>query len=77
MARIINITKTASYGNRYNDPVDVRCIYESARLPDMSPCVVLKTYNPHSKKGQVSQTLHITKDVAKQLIEIFKTEFQL
>lgn len=77
MANIRNITKSTSYPSRNGNVVDVNCIYEKGYLPDGTPCVVLKTYNPNSKNAGISQTLHITKDTALQLISIFMKELHL
>ncbi len=76
MANIINISKSTSNSFRTSNVVDVNCIYETGSLPDGTPCVVIKTYNPNSKKGGISQTLHITKEVATELIDIFNKELQ-
>ena len=39
--------------------------------------VVIKTYNPKSVKGGVSQTIHFTKESATQLIAILQKELNL
>lgn len=76
MSKIIEIKKQYSSSSR-GCTVDVNCIYETGRLPDGEPCVVLKTYNPSSKNKGVSQQLHINKEIAIQLIEIFKKELNI
>ena len=77
MSNILEISKSSSYSSRNSNVVDVNCIYEKGCLPDGTPCVVLKTYNPNSQKAGISQTLHITKETALQLIEIFNQELHL
>lgn len=76
MSNIIDIKKQYSSSSR-NCEVNVNCLYETGKLPNGEPCVVLKTYNPDSKKKRISQTLHINKKIAKQLIEIFKQELNI
>lgn len=77
MANIIKITKENSYGRRKNSIVDVKCIYEFGQLQDGRSCVILKTYNPNSQKKGISQTLHITRETAQELIGIFKQELNI
>ena len=77
MANILEISLSPSYSSRISNIVNVNCIYEKGCLSDGTPCVVLKTYNPNSKKAGISQTLHITKETAMQLIEIFNQELHL
>lgn len=77
MANILEIKKSTSYSFRKNSIVNVNCIYEKSSLQDGTPCVIFKTYNPNSKKAGISQTLHITKDTAIELIEILTQELGL
>ncbi|MDE6550504.1 MAG: hypothetical protein K2M44_03290 [Clostridia bacterium] len=77
MANILEISKSSSHSSRNSNLVDVNCIYEKGSLSDGTPCVVLKTYNPNSQKASISQILHITKETALQLIEIFNRELHL
>ncbi len=77
MANILEFSKSSSFASRNSNIVNVNCIYEKGCLSDGTPCVVLKTYNPNSKKAGVSQTLHITKETALQLIKIFNQELHL
>ena len=77
MANIVKIEKHPSYSSRNSNVVDVMCIYEKGYLQDRTPCVILKTYNPMSVKAGVSQTLHITRETALELIDIFKRELDL
>lgn len=77
MANICDISKSSSYASRNSNVVDVNCIYEKGALPNGEPCVILKTYNPNSQKAGISQTLHITKETALKLIEIFNQELHL
>jgi hypothetical protein len=79
MANIVKFEKGSSYklSLRSGNPTDVYCIYEVQTLVDGSKMVVIKTYNPISKNGSISQTIHFTKKSAIELIEIFKKEFNL
>ncbi len=77
MANILEFSKSSSFASHNSNIVNVNCIYEKGCLSDGTPCVVLKTYNPNSKKAGVSQTLHITKETALQLIKIFNQELHL
>lgn len=77
MSNILEISKSHSYSSRNSNIVDVNCIYEKGSLSDGTPCVILKTYNPNSKKAGISQTLHINKEIALQLIEIFNREVHI
>ena len=52
----------------------VNCVWKMGELDNGEPCLILSTYNPKAKSGAVNQSLHITKDVAKQLIELFDKE---
>ena len=74
MSRIIEIKKQHSSSSRSCE-VNVNCLYETGRLLNGEPCVVLKTYN--SKNKGISQQLHINKDIDKQLIEIFQKELNI
>ncbi len=76
MSRIIEIKKQHSSSSRSCE-VNVNCLYETGRLLNGEPCVVLKTYNPSSKNKGISQQLHINKEIAKQLIEIFQKELNI
>ena len=77
MAVILDISKQASFSSRNGNVVNVKCVYEKGFLSNGTSCVVLKTYNPASRNGGISQTLHITRDIALQLIDIFNKEFGL
>ena len=74
MSKITSLTPSATISSRRANIVDVNCVYERGYLEDGTPCVVLKTYNPYSQKAGISQTLHITKEVAEELVTIFKRE---
>ena len=76
MSKIVKFDKSATYA-RWCKASEVNCVYEKSFLPDNTPCVVLKTYNPNSQNASVSQTLHITRDAALRLIEIFTKELSL
>lgn len=76
MSKIVKFSKIATYDRRCKAS-EVNCNYEKGFLPDNTPCVVLKTYNPNSQNAKTSQTLHITKDIALCLIEIFTEELSL
>lgn len=76
MSKIVKFYKSATDA-RGSKASEVNCVYEKSFLPDNTPCVVLKTYNPNSQNASVSQTLHITKDIALRLIEIFTEELSL
>ena len=52
----------------------VNCLWKQGELDDGERCLILSTYNPKAKSGAVNQVLHITADVAKQLIAIFNRE---
>lgn len=52
----------------------VKCLWKMGELDNGERCLILSTYNPNAKSGAVNQSLHITPEVAKQLIEIFKKE---
>lgn len=77
MANIIHYEKSSSLTSRSSAPVNVNCIYETQNLNDGSRVLVIKTYNPDSVKGGISQTIHFTKESATQLIEIFKKELNI
>lgn len=77
MSKIVSFKKESSLNSRKHNVVEVNCVYEVTCLTDGSPCVVLKTYNPSSKNAAVSQTLHITKEIAEQLIEILNKELNV
>lgn len=77
MSNIVKIRKSISTTNRQSNIVDVECIYETGNIQSGEKCVILKTYNPKSKKAGISQTLHITKETALELIKIFKNELDI
>ncbi len=79
MAYIVKYEKGASYqlSTRSSEPVDVNCKYEVQSLPNGSKRLVIKTYNPQSLNGGISQVIHFTKDSAIKLIDIFKQEFDI
>lgn len=52
----------------------VNCKWKQGELDDGERCLILSTYNPNAKSGGVNQVLHITPDIAKQLVDIFKKE---
>lgn len=74
MANITKIEKHTTYGTKNGNVVNVECVYERSHLQNGQPCVVLKTYNPLSQNKGISQTLHITRETAVQLIKIFHDE---
>lgn len=53
---------------------NVNCIWKKGELNDGAPCIILSTYNPHAKSGTVNQVLHITPEIAEQLIDIFNKQ---
>ena len=53
---------------------EVACYWKKGELNDGEPCVILSMYNPNAKSGSLSQALHITRDVAVQLIDLFNKE---
>ncbi|MCH5162648.1 MAG: hypothetical protein J1G38_04080 [Clostridiales bacterium] len=55
----------------------VNCLWKMGELDTGEPCLILSTYNPKSKNGDVSQSLHITAETAKQLIGLFKSELHI
>ncbi|CCV63601.1 hypothetical protein BN85400240 [Alteracholeplasma palmae J233] len=77
MAKIVKITKNESGVSQRNGIVNVECLFEKGYLENGQPCVILKTYNPNSINKGVSQILHINKDIAKRLIDIFKEELDV
>lgn len=79
MANIVEFKKGNTYhlSERSGKPTNVNCIYEKQILLDGSIMIVIKTYNPNSKNGSISQTIHFTKDTAIKLIDIFKKEFPI
>lgn len=76
MSKIVKFYKSATDA-RECKASEVNCVYEKSFLPNNTPCVILKTYNPNSQNASVSQTLYITKDTALRLIEIFTDELSL
>lgn len=52
----------------------VNCVWKMGELDDGEPCIILSTYNPQAKSGAVNQVLHITRDIAERLIDIFNKE---
>lgn len=76
MSKIVKFSKIATCARRCKAS-EVNCNYEKGFLSDNTPCVVLNTYNPNSQNAKTSQTLHITKDIALRLIEIFTEELSL
>lgn len=79
MANIVKYEKGNSYSlsARSGKPVDVNCVYDTQTLYDGSKVLVIKTYNPDSKNGSISQTIHFTKESAIKLIEILKKELNI
>ncbi len=77
MANIIEFSKSTSYVSRNGNVVNVNCIYEKGCLPDGTPCVILKTYNPSSRNAGISQTLHLTRETSLELIKILTKELNL
>ena len=79
MANIVEYKKGNSYylSTRSGKPVDVNCIYETQTLYDGTKRLVIKTYNPDSRNGGISQTIHFTKESAIKLIEILKKELNI
>lgn len=57
---------------------EVECVYNVGYVEEKK-YVVLSTYGSSNRKkeGAASQVIHIEKESAKQLIEIFKQEFDL
>lgn len=53
---------------------NVHCLWKMGELDNGEPCVIMSMVNPNAKSGAVSQSLHITSDVAKKLIDIFNRE---
>lgn len=52
----------------------VKCLWKMGELDDGAPCIILSTYNPNAKSGTVNQVLHITPEIAEQLIDIFNKQ---
>lgn len=77
MAKIVRFTRDRSNTSRRTNSVDVECLYETSYLNDGSHCIVLKTFNPNSLTGGISQVIHLTKDKAIELIKILENEFKL
>lgn len=79
MANIVKYKKGNGYrlSDRTGSPVNVECIYETQFLPDGTKRLVIKTYNPNSLNGSISQTIHFTKESAIELIEILKKELNI
>lgn len=50
----------------------VKCLWKEGQLENDEPCIILSMYNPSAKTASVSQVLHITSEVAEQLIEILQ-----
>lgn len=73
MAKIVEITYNSAEQTR-RKVSNVHCIWKTGELEDGTPCVILGTCNPHTKNGTVTQVLHITPDIAKNLIGIFEKE---
>lgn len=62
MAKIVKYENGGSHiVSKDNSIKNVNCIYETQRLNDGLKMVVIKTYNPDSKKSGISQTIHFTK----------------
>jgi|GEM_PF-7111117 len=76
MAKIVNYTKGNSYMTN-TIPTEVNCIYNTQKLYNGSKMLVIKTYNPKSVNGGISQTIHFTKESALELIAILKKELDL
>ena len=79
MANIVKYEKGDSYSlsSRSGKPAEVNCVYETQTLYDGEKMLVIKTYNPNSKNAGISQTIHFTKESAKQLIDILKHELNI
>ena len=73
MGKIVSIRRENSQSRR-SSVVDLECVYETNYLEDGTPCVVFKTYNPNSQSQSKSQTIHVTPEIARQMINILKTE---
>ncbi|MCH5154621.1 MAG: hypothetical protein J1F71_05360 [Clostridiales bacterium] len=52
----------------------VQCLWKHGELDGGEHCIILSTYNPNAKSGAVNQVLHITPEIAEQLIAIFNRE---
>lgn len=53
---------------------NVHCVWKLGELDDGERCIILSTFNPNAKSGNVNQALHITPRVAQELINIFNRE---
>lgn len=77
MAKIVKFSRDNSCLRSRSKAVEVFCTYETGKLNDGSHCLILKTYNPKSITGGVSQVIHLTKETASELIDILKNEFKI
>lgn len=73
------MSKIVSFGRDNTEQVrrkvtDVNCLWKMGELDNGEECLILSTYNPKAKTGSVNQVLHITRDTAEVLIDIFNKE---
>ena len=69
---IIPISLVISIYTQYQiQTVNTQTLYDGSKM------LVIKTYNPNSKNAGISQTIHFTKESAKQLIDILKRELNI
>lgn len=73
MARIIKFGYDDTEQTR-RKVAGVNCYWKKGELDDGQPCVILSMYNPDAQSGSVSQMLHVTRDTAEKLIDIFNKE---
>ena len=73
MARIVQLDHDITSKNR-SKVTDVHCLWEMGQLDTGEPCIILRTFNPNAKQGTVNQVLHITPEIAAQLVDIFTTK---
>ena len=73
MAKIVQLGHDSASRNR-SKVTDVHCLWEEGQLDTGEPCIILRTFNPHAKQGTVNQVLHITPEIAAQLVDILNTK---
>ena len=73
MAKIVSIDYDTEAQVR-RKVTEVNCIWKHGELDNGEHCIILSTYNPNAKTGAVNQVLHITPDIAKELMAIFERE---
>lgn len=77
MAKIRNLEKLQTSGNRFRSEVD--CTYQEVHTADGTKYIQLTTYGSDTRKSdpKSSQTIHLDKDMAQKLIAVLSETFDI